>query len=79
MKAKVTLVEPIDRDPFYAVYYQVSEEKEWNMAKVFSFRAGEETGIWGQEENLAHAMDLAKRIESNPGQTEVTIYETNTP
>ena len=74
MKAKVTLVEPIDRDPYYAVYYQITEEKMWNIAKVFSFRH-EGSGLWDKEKNLADAMELAKRIESNPGETEITIYE----
>lgn len=75
MKAKVTLVEPIDRDPFYAVYYQLAGKEDWNIAKVFAFKPNGE-GIWDKEKNLSEAMELVKRIESNPGQTEVTIYET---
>ena len=75
MKAKVTLVEPIDRDPFYSVHYQITEDRGWNIAKVFSFRPDGE-GIWGQEKNLSDAMELAKRIESKPGETEIVIYET---
>lgn len=76
MKAKLILVEPIDRDPFYAVYFKLNPEAEdWNIAKVFSFRHGGE-GIWKREKNFADAMELVKMIEESKGQTETIIYET---
>lgn len=78
MKSRVTLVEPIDRDPFYAVHYQTKDSEPWSIAKVFTFRltTEEEGSVWSQEKNLAAAMELAKRIELNSGETSIIIYET---
>lgn len=77
MKSRVTLVEPIDTDPFYAVHYQTKDSGQWIVAKVFNFRLNtEESSIWSQEKNLAGAMELAKRIELSSGETSIIIYET---
>lgn len=77
MKAKLILTEPVDRDPFYAVYFKTIDAEDWSIAKVFSYKPGGE-GIWSQEKNLANAMELVKRIEESNGVKETIIYETDT-
>jgi len=75
VKTRVTLIEPIDNDPYYSVQmYTFQGIWYWSTIRCFCFRWGQD-GVWSKEKAEEDALELAKRLEDGGKAKETIIYQ----
>jgi len=74
-KTRVTLIEPIDSDPYYAVQvYTFQKFWYWSCVRCYIFKWGHD-GLYSRETAEQDALELAKRLEDGGKPKETIIYQ----